>query len=435
VLLFSKSSFSVVMVGVMCFSGLLCPDCSGVDVYFDITASQTKKIDIALPLFNTDLADQGELLREIHSVFTQDFEFSGRFNTIDISPFYPAATKEIINPDFGQYYLVGIQALLTGFLNQAENGDYRLSIRLFDVRMGQQIVGIRYTTPLSGIRSVVHKFADEVQYRLTGERGINDTRIAFSSRRTGTSELYLIDSDGSHMTQITRNNSINLSPAWSTDNTRLFFTSYIEKYPDLYAIDLSTREMTSLLSGGMHITPSPSPDGIHLVLSISFDGFPEIVIYNLEKRSQRRLTFSKGVDTNPVFAPNGREIVFVSDRTGTPQLFVMDIDGANVRRLTYQGTYNTSPDWSPRGDWIAYHSRRDGVFDIWMIRPDGSDEHQVTSGTGHNEDPTFARNGRHLAFTSTRDGSKGLYVMDLSGRKVRRLIQSMEGCANPAWSR
>ena len=409
--------------------------CFGVDVYFDITASQVKKIDIALPLFNTDLTNQEDLLKEIHTVFTQDFEFSGRFNAIDISPFYPASSKEIINPDFGQYYLVGIQALVTGFITESDAGNYKVSIRLFDVRMGQQIVGIRYTTPLSEIRSVIHKFADEVQYRLTGERGINDTQIAFTSRRTGTSEVYVIDPDGSHLTQITRNNSINLSPAWSPDNTRLFFTSYIQNSPDLYVIDLSTQKMTPLVSGGMNITPSPSPDGVHIVLSMSFDGVPEIVLFNMENNSQRRLTFSPGVDTNPVFAPNGREIVFVSDRTGSPQLFIMDIDGANVRRLTFKGTYNTSPDWSPRGDWIAYHSRRDGVFDIWMIRPNGSDEHQVTAGAGHNEDPTFSRNGRHLAFTSTRGGSKGLYIMDLSGRNVRRLIQSMEGGANPSWSR
>ncbi len=416
--------------------GLLAtPVCRSADVYFDITASQMKKIDIALPLFSSELTDQSDLQREIHSIFKQDFEFSGRFNVIDISPFFPASQKEIINPDFGEYYLVGVQSLLTGHINTDSSGEYKISIRLFDVRMGQQIVGIRYTTPISGIRSVIHKFADEVQYRLTGERGINDTRIAFTSRRTGNAEVYSIDPDGSNLTQITRNGSINLSPAWSVDNSKLYITSYLTKFPDLFVIDLSNSKTTPILQGGMHITPSPNPDGVHLALTVSFDGDPEVCVYNLETRKLRRLTFSTGVDTNAVFAPNGREMVFVSDRTGNPQIYVMDMDGANIRRLSNIGNYNTAPDWSPRGDWIAYHSRRDGVFNIWMIRPNGADEHPLTSEAGHNEDPSFGRNGRHIAFTSTRDGSKGLYVMDISGRSVRRIIHGMGGCENPAWSR
>ncbi|MBN1296335.1 Tol-Pal system beta propeller repeat protein TolB [bacterium] len=405
------------------------------DVYFDITASGAKKIDIALPLFSCETNEQEILLREIHQTFKQDFDFSGRFNVIDISPFYPSSTTEIVNPDFGQFYLVGIQSLVTGHISRTEHGEYKISMRLFDVRMGQQIVGIRYTTPVSGIRSVVHKFADEVQYRLTGERGVNDTRIAFTCRRTGQTEIYTVDPDGNNLAQITQNNTINISPAWSVDNTKLFFTSYLQNKPDLYSVELATNTTTPLLHGGMHITPAVSSDGIHLALSVSFDGDPEILIFNMETGKQRRITFSPGVDTNPTFAPNGRELAFVSDRTGQPQVYVMDIEGANLRRLTSVGTYNTAPDWSPRGDWIAYHSRRDGVFDIWMIHPNGSDEHPVTSEAGHNEDPAFARDGRHLVFTSTRDGVKGLYVMDVSGRHVRRVIPSLGGCGNPAWSR
>lgn len=409
--------------------------CHGADVYFDITASKAKKIDIALPLFSASLNNQEVLLKEIHETFRQDFEFSGRFNVIDISPFYPASSTEVVNPDFDQYYLVGIQSLVTGHLSREDEGEYRLSMRLYDVRMGQQIVGIRYTTPLSGIRSVVHKFADEVQYRLTGERGVNDTRIAFTCRRTGHSEIYTVDPDGNNLTQVTRNNTINISPAWTLDNTKLLFTSYLEDRPDLYSIELSNGEITPLIQGGMNITPAISPDGVHVAVSVSYDGDPEIIIFNMKTKKRRRITFSPGVDTNPAFAPNGRELAFVSDRTGQPQIYIMDIEGANTRRLTKIGNYNTSPDWSPRGDWITYHSRRDGVFDIWLIHPDGSDEHPVTSEAGHNEDPTFARDGRHIAFISTRDGVKGLYVMDLSGRNVRRVIKSLGGCGNPAWSR
>ncbi|MBN1354875.1 Tol-Pal system beta propeller repeat protein TolB [bacterium] len=404
------------------------------EVYFDITAAPTRRIDIALPMLNSGDPANKALREEIHQTFKQDLEFSGRFNVIDIARFFPVESSEITNPDFQAWYLIGIQALVTGNI-QSSGSDYEISFRLFDIPMGQQIVGKKYRVSLSGVRSVVHKFADETQFRLTGERGINFSRIAFTCKRTGNMELYLVDPDGGNLVQLTRNGTINLSPAWSPDGAEIYFTSYIQDRPDLYEIKLDDHQVNVVLSGGMHITPSVSHDGGTVLLSASYDGDPEIIRYDIDSKKISRLTFSTGVDTNPVFAPNGREIAFTSDRSGTPQIYLMDIEGTNIRRLTRIGDYNTSPDWSPRGDWIAYHSRRNGVFDIWLIHPDGTDEHPITSEAGHNEDPSWARNGRHIAFISTREGGKGLYIMDQTGRSVKPVVVHQGICGNPSWSR
>ena len=404
------------------------------EIYFDITSAPTKKIDIALPLFthpdDIDLA----VIEDIHSTFQDDLAFSGRFNVVDISKFFPAQNNEVTNPDFRAWYLVGIQSLLTGHVKYIEN-ELEISIRLFDIPMGQQIVGTRYKVPLSKIRNVVHKFSDEIQFRLTGERGINDTRLAFTSDWTGNREVYSIDPDGGNLIQVTMNGKINLSPAWATDGANIYTTSYINDRPDLFSVNLESKKMIPLSTGGMNITPVASPDGKIIAFSSSYDGDPEITLLFLENMKKRRITFTVGVDSNPSFAPNGRELAFTSDRGGNPQIYIMDIDGTNIRRLTQKGNYNTSPDWSPRGDWIAYHGRRDGVFDIWLIHPDGTDEHPITSEGGHNEDPTWARDGRHLAFISTRKGGKSLFIMDLSGRSVRPVIIQKGICNNPSWSR
>ncbi len=406
------------------------------DVYFDITSQASKRIDIALPYINMADKTDETLVSEIHDTFSKDLSFSGRFNVIDISRFFPTDNREITSPDFQAWYLVGIQSLLTGFLKREEDGDMiELNLRLYDSQMGQQIVGKKYKAPFSELRTIIHKFADEAQYNLTGEKGINFSKIAFTLSAGDKSEVYTIDPDGRNLTQVTHNGAINLSPAWEPDNTKIYLTSYVKNRPDLYAVDTETKSMKLILDGGMFITPEVSPDGKLLAFSESFEGDPEICILNLENGEKRRITFSPGVDSNPTFAPNSREIAFTSDRTGQPQVYIMGVDGSNVRRLTFKGVYNTSPDWSPRGDWVAYHSRREGVFDIWLIHPDGSDDHPITLEAGHNEDPSWARDGRHLAFISTRNGGKGLYVMDLTGRSVRPLLVHRGTVKNPAWSR
>jgi TolB protein len=406
----------------------------GAEVQVEINSTEAKKIDIAIPLFTCSQAGNEALLEEIKQIFSQDLDFSGRFNVVDISGFAPAGSTEIVTPDFKAWYLVGIQALITGHIVPGDK-DLEINMRLFDVPMGQQVVGIRYQVPPPKIRAVVHKFADEIQYQLTGERGINFSKIAFVSNRSGNQELYMVDPDGGDLVQITRNGSINMSPCWSPDGSMLYCTSYISKHPDLYVLNIEDKKLKPVVKGGMNITPSLSPDGKTLAFSKSFDGDPEIVLINIESNTQKRITFTPGVDSNPSFSPNGQELAFSSDRSGNPQIFVMDIDGANVRRLTYQGAYNTAPEWSPRGDWIVYHSRLDGVFDIWMIQPNGLDEHALTGEAGQNEDPTWARDGRHIAFVSTRSGSKGLYVTDISGRLVKPIVVQHGECINPSWSR
>jgi TolB protein len=430
----SKSVQLTCLIILLTQSFTLIPVSLAAEVYFDITAGPSRKIDIAVPFFSSVDVENEALKEEIHKIFLGDLEFSGRFNVIDISRFFSAGNTELKNPDFRAWYLVGVQSLVTGHIQQVEN-EYEVSMRLFDVPMGQQVVGKKYHTSLSGIRGTVHKFSDEIQFRLTGERGINFSRIAFTSNRTGHTELYTVDPDGANLTQLTRNGTINLSPAWSPDGLKIYYTSYLNNRPDLYCIDLNDQSSQPVLEGGMNITPCLSPKGDTLILSMSFSGNPEIVKYSLESKKIQRMTFNPGVESNPVFAPNGREIAFVSDRNGNPQIYLMNIDGTNVRRLTKLGVYNTSPDWSPRGDWIAYHSRREGFFNIWLIHPDGTDEHPITSEAGHNEEPTFARDGRHLSFVSSRSGGKSLYVMDLSGRSVKPVLIHHGACNNPSWSR
>jgi TolB protein len=406
----------------------------GGEVNLDISAAESKRIDIALPLFSSTLDNPDAVLSEIHQIFTKDLELSGRFNVVDISKFYPAGKTETVNPDFHAWYLVGIQDLITGHVVQTGD-DLELNMRLFDVMMGQQIVGIRYKTPSTKVRTAINKFCDEIQFRLTGEKGINDTRITFTTNSTGNSEIYCIDPDGNDLFQVTRNKSINLSPTWSPDGTKIYFTSYKDSSPDIFIYNLEDNSVKPIAKKGMNITPCVSPDGKKLTFSKSFDGDPEIVIFDLERKTEKRITNTQGVDTGPTFSPNGQEIAFVSDRGGNPQIYIMDADGADIRRLSKVGDYNTSPDWSPRGDWIVYHSRREGTFDLWIIRPDGNDEHALTGEAGNNEDPSFARDGRHIAFISSRDGERSLYITDITGRSVNKVLTQHGTCSNPSWSR
>jgi len=57
----------------------------------------------------------------------------------------------------------------------------------------------------------------------------DNTRIAFRSRRHGNDEIYLMNADGSGQTNLTNHPAMDLSPAWSPDNSRIAFASSREE--------------------------------------------------------------------------------------------------------------------------------------------------------------------------------------------------------------
>ena len=118
-----------------------------------------------------------------------------------------------------------------------QRGQFVVEARLIDVNTRESIIGNRYRVDPEeeGVRSLAHRFADEIVLRIGGGvRGIASTRIAFVSDRNGHKEIYTMDYDGYGQTALTNHRSISLTPRWSLDNSRIAYTSYHRGNPDLY---------------------------------------------------------------------------------------------------------------------------------------------------------------------------------------------------------
>ncbi len=378
-----------------------------------------------------------DLAASAESILKDDLEFSTIFEVLP-PVFLPFDSKEIrlgeekkVLPSLNQ---LKVQALVAAYLTK-QGKDLVLEGRVYNVPRGAFVGGTRYFGDVKALRTMVHRLADEVVFRLTGERGVASTRIAYASVERGATELYLMDYDGHNSVLVTGNRSINLSPRFSPDGKLLAYTSYRDGNPDLYLLNLETgrRKKVSALPG-LNISPAWSPDGRWLALSLSKDGGTNVYMMGLNGKKLRRLTNGLGISVAASFSPNGRQIVFTSDRGGSPQIYVIDVEGTNLRRLSFQGDYNASPHWSPRGDKIAFISDRGGgSFQIYLMNLDGSGIQQMTT-VGSNEDPAWSPDGRHLVFTSNRSGTKDVYVMHADGSGLKRLTRSALNNFAPNWS-
>ena len=407
----------------------------------DITVTRTvdQRISLAVVGLAPFQFESGgtDLAAQAHSILLDDLEFSTIFEVLPPS-FLPFDAREIqlgkedgVLPPLNK---LKIQAMVAAQLTKQGN-DLILEGRVYNVARGTFLGGKRYFGNAKALRTMVHRLADEVVVRLTGERGIATTRIAYASKGHRATELYLMDYDGHNSVLVTGNRSINLSPRFSPDGKLLAYTSYRDGNPDLYVLDLGTgrRDKVSALPG-LNIAPAWSPDGQWLAVSLSKDGGTNLYLMRPMGMGLRRLTNGIGISVSASFSPNGRQIAFTSDRGGSPQVYMIDIEGTNLQRLTFKGDYNASPQWSPRGDKIAYISNQAGnAFQVYLMNPDGSGAQQMTT-LGSNEDPAWSPDGRHLVFTSTRGGKKDIYVMHADGSGQRRLTRNGVNNFAPDWS-
>jgi len=370
------------------------------------------------------------LLRNCTVILQNDLDFSPYFEIVHLDTFY-MRHMEITEMTLLAWKTLGARYSVK---LEVEFPRDKISVRyrLFSNEDEREIQKERFEIARKYYRSAVHEIANSIVKFLTGDDGVYRTKIVYSRQIDEARELFIADFDGHNPRQLTNNNSVNISPAFSPDGHYLYFTSYMDDQPKIHMLNLETNEIDVIAEyAGLNAAPQVSPDGKSIACVLSKDGNSEIYLLDRKGQIKRRLTNSWAIETSPTWSPDGKEIAFTSDRTGSPQIYIIDAEGFNLRRLTYRGSYNDSPCWSPRGDRIIFVSR-EGGFKICSIDITGKD-FRVLTHHGNNENPRFSPDGNHIVFTSNRGGSNDIYTMDLFGDNQRN-ITSWGGCSNPAWA-
>ena len=409
-------------------------------IYLDINAPTFVQIPIVLAKWKSADKTSSSFSEKVYGILANDLTLSGFFKVIDVQHL-PLSLREKegipSTSSLQEWIPAGGEILLAGETLLESNGlDFKLTFHLFDLVEQKHIVGKQYEGPVQTVRHAVHRMADEVVLQITGEKGVHNTKIAYTVLQGTGKEIYIADFDGANVKQITQNQSINISPAWAPDGKRIAFTSYLKRNPDLYLVDVDGKNIQRLSRyPGLNVSPSWSPDGKKIALMMGMGGKSDIYLMDTNGDNPRKLTKGYGNEASPTWSPDGERIAFVSDRSGTPQIYIMARDGSNVRRLTFEGSYNTNPSWSPKGDRIAFCARTGGRFGIFAIGVDGSGLRALTINSGNNESPCWSPDGRYIAFSSTRTGASKIFIMNATGHNQRGLTPSKGGESSPAWSR
>ncbi len=384
------------------------------------------QLPVAVSKFRGDDASP----QKIGDIVLADLERSGQFRSVDASG---AVLDESTKLEASGWRQKGADSLVAGSVTRLADGRYDVRFRLWDVVKGQDMGGQSYAVAQADLRLAAHRVADFVYEKLTGDKGVFSTRIAYVTKNASRFNLWVADSDGENPQSALASPEPIISPSWSPNGAQLAYVSFESRKPVVYVHDVLSGKRRLLANfRGSNSAPAWSPDGRSLAVTLSRDGGSQLFMIDAGGGEPRRLAQSNSIDTEPVFSADGKFIYFVSDRGGGPQIYRMVSTGGSAERVTFNGSYNISPTLSPDGRWLAFVSRVSGAFKLHVMELAGGKTTPI-SDTTSDESPSFSPNGKLIVYATSVQGRDVLMTSTLDGKIKARLSGQSGNIREPDW--
>ncbi len=391
----------------------------------------TQGINSALPIaINSFGSDAGA--QEIGQIIQNDLTLSGQFKIVS-GPDGANAQSSVAT-----LRQLGADSVVVGNVNRVGNR-YEVSFKLADaVANGNTLLSKTYQINSNEIRPLAHHISDEVYQKLTGERGIFSTRIAYISvqrnaQRTRYS-LEVADADGHNPQSLLVSPEPIMSPSWSPNGREISYVSFEKKRAQIFTVSVETGKRRLITSfPGINGAPAWSPDGRHLAVVLSKSGTPKIYNVDISNGSMKQLTFGDSIDTEPRFSPDGQSLLFTSGRGGSPQIYRLSLANGQISRVTFEGNYNARASYTPDMKNIVMLHREDRQFNIGLQSVSGGPVSNLTF-SGRDESPSVSPNSRLVLYATHYQDRGVLGIVSIDGR-IRMRLPAREGdVQEPAWS-
>ncbi len=344
------------------------------------------------------------------------------------------------------FALTLIAAALSAPFASAHNGERALAsidqpgsfeTRPFGISPAGEIVGLFITSALHSVHAELRPSSEPVREDADAFGGPPHS-IAFQSNRDGNNEVYVMNPDGSDQTRLTFESRNDQRPDVSPNGEQIVVVSnriIPESNPnppgdfELFVMNSDGGDVRQLTFNGAEDSwPRWSPNGKWIAFHSNVDGNFEIYVIRPDGTDLTRVTEYMGLDQFPEWSPNGKQLAIRRDT----DLYLIDLDGANPIQLTAGGIgFNQMASWSPDGKQLAFLSTREGYPSVFVMDADGSSQVNLTpkpdgvpASAWSSRAPGWSRNGRYIYFTARRPeagGNENIFVMNADGTGVTQL--------------
>jgi Tol biopolymer transport system component len=190
----------------------------------------------------------------------------------------------------------------------------------------------------------------------------------------GHPQIFVMNTRGNDLHQLTHEPIAAVSPAWSPDGARIAFRGLTrDSMHAIYVVDVASGESTRITRGTADVTQVPSwlPDDRTVVFQV---GAPP-VIRSVDLATGETSTIVKDAGL-PDVSPDGSRLAF--NTWSMAKVTLIDIDGSD-RTIIRTGSEMYNAKWSPNGERIAFQSYPGKQVSVYQV---GTEERRLTGVSG-----------------------------------------------------
>ena len=206
------------------------------------------------------------------------------------------------------------------------------------------------------------------------------------------------------ITRLTADEWDDVSPAISPDGTKIAFTSNRSGTYEVYILDLLENSISQITNIGAHVSSiSWSNDGNYIAYDVYQNGHYDLIIQSTFDPNEAPIQLTDGNSNSfqPAWSPDGSQIAFVTDRSGRYEIWLVrprNLEERFVKLVDYADADLAHPTWSPDGTWLAF-CRHEPGDEVMMVNTLQSDANPISIGKGSN--PVWLPDGSGILVSLT----------------------------------
>lgn len=294
-----------------------------------------------------------------------------------------------------------------------------------------------YSMDLAGVETQVmtNAYNDKHPYMNT-----SGSHMVFASDRGTNSNLdiYKMATSGGAVTRLTTNTGEDYRPCWSQDDSKIAYVSTRTGSSQIWIMNADGTGQTQLSTFGDNDFPSISPDNTVVMFTSNRSGKWELYYVPIDGGTEVLVDMNGLNVYQAEWRSDGAKIVFVGGEDNYRNIYTRDtpLGSFSAPYLLWNSGECGSVYYGQSDAYIVFDSNTEGQYEIYKIAATGADNNTIAeSDYADAYQPAWNKTGTELAYVSRGNGGTNIYKLDSNStlsvltNHYGSLIQSSQ----PSW--